>query len=78
MTLPEVKSSAKVTVLRPRRGIELEFLPAALEVLETPASPMGRAIAATIILFFVTAIAWAIFGVVTTAPSGWPCMTTSA
>ena len=63
MTSPEKRSSANVTVLRaPRRGIELEFLPAALEVLETPASPMGRTIAATIILFFVAAITWAIFG----------------
>jgi len=55
--------SAQVIPLRkPRRGIELEFLPAALEVLETPASPVGRAIAATIILFFTAAIVWSIFG----------------
>jgi hemolysin D len=39
-----------------------QFLPAALEILETPASPIGRAIGATIILFFVIAIVWAIFG----------------
>jgi hemolysin D len=39
-----------------------QFLPAALEILETPASPAGRAIGATIILFFVLAIVWAIFG----------------
>jgi hemolysin D len=63
MTSLEAGTSAKVTVLRtPRRGIELEFLPAALEVLETPASPIGRAVAATISLFFVAAIAWAILG----------------
>jgi len=36
-----------------------QFLPAALEILETPASPVGRAIGATIILFFSIAIAWA-------------------
>ncbi len=52
---------------RRRRGTslrrdELQFLPAALEVVETPASPIGRAIAATIIAFLVTAIAWAYFG----------------
>jgi len=41
---------------------ELEFLPAALEVLETPPSPIGRAISAAIALFFVIAIAWASFG----------------
>jgi hemolysin D len=39
-----------------------QFLPAALEVLETPASPVSRAIGATIILFFVLAIVWAVFG----------------
>ncbi len=39
-----------------------QFLPAALEILETPASPVGRAIGATIILFFSIAIAWASFG----------------
>jgi hemolysin D len=39
-----------------------QFLPAALEILETPASPAGRAIGATIILFFVIAVAWAVFG----------------
>ncbi len=39
-----------------------QFLPAALEILETPASPIGRTIAATIILFFSIAIAWASFG----------------
>jgi hemolysin D len=48
---------------RPARGaIEREFLPAALEIVETPASPLGRAIGATIILFFVAAIAWACIG----------------
>jgi hemolysin D len=53
-----------------RRGAEVEFLPAALEIIETPASPMGRAIAGTI-LFFVVALAWASFGwvdIIATAP----------
>jgi hemolysin D len=45
-----------------RRGSEREFLPAALEIVETPASPAGRAIAAAIILFFVLALAWAWVG----------------
>ena len=45
-----------------RRGAELEFLPAALEVLETPASPAGRTIGAIIILFFTVALGWATFG----------------
>lgn len=39
-----------------------QFLPAALEILETPASPVGRAIGGLIILFFAIAIVWAIFG----------------
>ena len=45
-----------------RRRDELEFLPAALEIIETPASPAGRAIGASIILFFVLALAWATIG----------------
>ena len=47
---------------RGRRGAETEFLPAALEIVETPASPGGRAVAATIMLFFSLAIIWAYFG----------------
>jgi len=42
-----------------RRDFELEFLPAALEIVETPASPAGRAIGATVIVFFCAALAWA-------------------
>ena len=41
---------------------ELEFLPAALEIIETPPSPVGRAIGATVILFFVVAVSWACLG----------------
>src|SRR5215469_8302178 len=44
-----------------RQSHELEFLPAALEIVETPPSPAGRAIGATVILFFAAAIAWASF-----------------
>jgi hemolysin D len=47
------------TPLVRRRDFELEFLPAALEIVETPASPAGRAIGATVILFFCMALAWA-------------------
>jgi len=39
-----------------------QFLPAALEIIETPPSPIGRAIGATIILAFVVAIVWATVG----------------
>jgi hemolysin D len=38
----------------------LEFLPAALEILDTPASPAGRAVAATIGLFLLIALTWSI------------------
>lgn len=41
---------------------ELEFLPAALEVIETPPSPAGRAVLWTIIAFFLIALLWACIG----------------
>jgi hemolysin D len=41
---------------------ELEFLPAALEVLETPVSPIGRTTLLLICLFFMLAIVWSYFG----------------
>lgn len=45
-----------------RRADELAFLPAALEIVETPPSPVGRAIGATIIAIFCLALIWATFG----------------
>ena len=42
-----------------RRQDELAFLPAALEIVETPPSPIGRAIIFTIIAVFSVALAWA-------------------
>ncbi|CQR74266.1 Hemolysin secretion protein D, chromosomal [Sporomusa ovata DSM 2662] len=41
---------------------EMEFLPAALEVVETPPSPLGRAIAWMLISLFVIALLWACIG----------------
>jgi hemolysin D len=41
---------------------ELAFLPAALEIVETPPSPIGRSIGAAIVTLFVIALIWAIFG----------------
>ena len=49
---------------RDRHGEELAFLPAALEIVETPPSPIGRAIAATIALLFCVALAWSWWGTV--------------
>jgi hemolysin D len=54
-----------------RQDTARQFLPAALEILETPASPVGRAIGGLIVLFFAIAIVWAIFGhvdIIATAP----------
>lgn len=66
------KIALPVPFRRPLRGaLEREFLPAALEIVETPASPVGRAVGATIILFFAAAIAWAYLGhvdIIATAP----------
>ncbi|MDY6929505.1 MAG: HlyD family type I secretion periplasmic adaptor subunit [Pseudomonadota bacterium] len=39
-----------------------EFMPAAIEIEKTPASPVGRIILYTIVLLFVIAVLWAIFG----------------
>ena len=47
-----------------RRGDELAFLPAALEVVETPPSPIGRLLAANIILLFCLALIWSWFGTI--------------
>jgi hemolysin D len=41
---------------------ELAFLPAALEIVETPPSPLGRAIGAAIVAIFVLALLWASLG----------------
>ena len=47
---------------KPRDKDELAFLPAALEIVETPPSPIGRAIGATIIAMFILALLWASLG----------------
>jgi hemolysin D len=50
---------------------ELAFLPAALEIVETPPSPLGRAILITVVAMTCLAAAWASFGsvdIVSTAP----------
>src|SRR5438093_12942175 len=50
--------------VRQRRAEELAFLPAALEIVETPPSPIGRAIAATLIVLFCAALGWAWWGTI--------------
>jgi hemolysin D len=53
-----------VPFVRPKRADsdDREFLPAALEIVETPASPLGRAIAYTLMALFAIAVAWACIG----------------
>lgn len=43
-------------------GREREFLPAALEIMETPANPAGRALALSLAGFFTIAVAWSVVG----------------
>ena len=45
-----------------REKEELAFLPAALEIVDTPPSPIGRAIGATLVVLFCLALIWASFG----------------
>ena len=69
-------TSAKKIIAFPQRQVrrgthELAFLPAALEIVETPPSPTGRAIGATVIALFFAALVWAFIGsvdIVATAP----------
>jgi membrane fusion protein, hemolysin D len=59
--------TARVVPFKPapeRRRDELAFLPAALEIVETPPSPTGRTIAATIILLFCAALVWSWWGTI--------------
>src|SRR5215510_9100802 len=61
------KSTRRVIPFRrahERRSEELAFLPAALEIVETPPSPIGRTIGATIILLFCAALVWAWWGTI--------------
>jgi len=49
-----------------RKSDELEFLPAALEILETPASPAGRTLMVLIVSIFFLALVWGYFGQINT------------
>lgn len=56
-------SVAKPGFRGPARGrAERAFLPAAMEIIETPAPPLPGAIGGTIIALFCVAVAWASFG----------------
>lgn len=57
-------STGKLARPAVRTGPEVDFLPAAVEILERPPSPAGRAVAWVIIFFMTSAIIWAIVGTV--------------
>jgi HlyD family type I secretion membrane fusion protein len=65
--------SARVVpcLVRPRGATERAFLPAALEIVETPASPTLRLTAGLIALFLSSALVWSYYGkvdIIATAP----------
>ena len=51
-------------------GVETQFLPEALEIVETPPSPIGRLIIWSIMLAFVLAVLWAWFGKIDIVATG--------
>src|SRR5437764_15482039 len=44
------------------KGIDVEFLPAVLEIQEAPPSPLGRAIGGVIVTVFLSAVLWTCIG----------------
>lgn len=63
---PSIARALRILSLKPAaphpRSAELEFLPAALEIIETPPSPTMRLTAGALAAFFVIALIWAVFG----------------
>lgn len=55
---------ARATNEKSLRSQELAFLPAALEIVETPPSPLGRTIGLSIMAIFAAALIWACIGTV--------------
>lgn len=60
----QTRAIAHATDEKRLRAHELAFLPAALEIVETPPSPLGRAVGFSIIAIFGVALAWACIGTV--------------
>src|ERR1700759_3350417 len=50
--------------VKARSADELAFLPAALEIVETPPSPIGRAIGTVLIALFCAGLAWSAWGTI--------------
>jgi hemolysin D len=59
---PALAVITNILALEHRDRDEFAFLPAALEIVEKPPSPIGRAIGATVIALFCVALIWATFG----------------
>ncbi len=53
---------ARFFLSRESNNEALQFLPAALEIQQTPPSPVGRAILWSVMIFFIVAFAWAVIG----------------
>src|SRR6516225_8082630 len=66
LATPDKSGQRVIPLRRPqqKRREELAFLPAALEIVETPPSPIGRAIGSAIILLFCVALIWAWWGTI--------------
>ncbi len=58
----EQDAETRAEAAKPRSKDEREFLPAALEIMETPASPAARAVALTLAAFFTIAVVWSLVG----------------
>ncbi len=58
----EAKKAEKERPVIKRKRSDYEFLPAVIEVMETPASPVGRGVMLSIGVFLIIAVVWAWFG----------------
>ena len=56
------KPAVPATFVSPVKGRDREFLPAALEILETPPAPLPVALMLTICAFLAAALAWSFYG----------------
>ena len=60
---PNANNIVRINASRARMSnAEREFLPAALEIIETPASPVGRAVGGVIVFACLVAVLWASIG----------------
>src|SRR5215475_865511 len=50
--------------VKARSADELAFLPAAMEIVETPPSPIGRAVGVVLVALFCTGLAWSAWGTI--------------